>query len=208
MNAMATAALQTESLAIPLQGLTEAEIRLNFGGGELTVSQAEPGTLISGQFEGGVVQKTGGQGRVELEPRDPGRAWLAGCSRRWDVALTTEIPVDLRLDTGANQSIIDLTPLRIRHLELRTGASETTIRLPALGQTSVRVECGFAQVTIEVPRGIEARIRGKIALGSTDVDETRFPRFAGGGWASTGYETALNRVEIEVSGGFGSVRIA
>jgi hypothetical protein len=208
MNAMAIAELQSESLSIPLEGLSEAEIKLNFGGGELVIGQADQGTLISGQFEGGVIEKSKGRGKIELEPHDPARAWMAGCSRRWDVALTTEIPVDLRLDTGANQSIIDLTPLRIRRLELHTGASDTTIRLPAVGQTSVRVECGFAQVTIEVPRGIEARIRGKIALGSTDVDETRFPRFAGGGWASAGYESALNRVEIEVAGGFGSVRIA
>jgi hypothetical protein len=97
--------------------------------------------------------------------------------------------------------------LRIRHFELHTGASDTTVRLPAGGQTSVRVECGFAQVGLEVPHGVAARIHGKISLGSTEVDETRFRRTADG-WSSVDYETARDRVEISVAGGFGSVRIA
>jgi hypothetical protein len=204
---MTVTSTPNETLAIPLDGLREAQVRLGFGGGVLTLSKAQPGTLISGTFEGGVINKSKGQESIELEPVDPGRAWMAGCERHWDVALTAEIPVDLRLDTGANQSTIDLTPLHIRRLELHTGASDTTLKLPASGETAVRVECGFAQVTVEVPQGVAARIRGKVSLGATEVDEARFPRSADG-WASADYETATNRVDIEVKGGFGTVRIS
>ncbi|MEX2547803.1 MAG: hypothetical protein WD830_08445 [Chloroflexota bacterium] len=204
---MAMTSTPNETLAIPLGDLEAWEVRLGFGGGELTIGPAEPGMLVAGHFEGGVIQKSPASGKLELEPVDPGRAVLSGCRLRWDVGLTAEIPVDLRLDTGGNRSTIDLSALRIRRLELHTGASETHLRLPIAGQTSVRVECGFAQVAVEVPRGVAARIRGKVALGSTKVDETRFPASAGG-WASPDYETAPNRVDIEVSGGFGSVLVS
>jgi hypothetical protein len=196
----------TETLEVPLDGLVEAEIRLAFGGGQMTVGPAKPGMLISGTFEGGVIQRTKGPGRIELQPASPGRPLVTWRPVHWDVGLTPEIPVDLHLDTGGNKSIIDLTQLRIRRLELQTGASETTIRLPAAGQTSVRVACGFASVAVEVPHGVAARIRGKVSLGSTQVDETRFPRVADG-WASADYESALDRVDIAVEGGFGSVRV-
>jgi hypothetical protein len=203
---VATAPPSIESLSIPLDGLTEAQVRLGFGGGELTIRPAEPHVLIAGTFEGGVIQKFGNPGTITLEPREPGRPLVTWRPVHWEVGVTTEIPVDLRLETGANRSIIDLASLRIRRLELHTGASETNIRLPAAGQTTVRVDCGFASVNIDVPQGVAARISGRMALGSTDVDATRFPR-SGDGWASADYETAANRVDMSISGGFGSVRV-
>ena len=203
---MTTTPLANETIAVPLSGLVEAEVRLGFGGGELTVGPAQPGTLISGTFEGGVIQRSKAPGRIELEPLSPGRPLVTWRPVQWNMGLTTEIPVDFRLDTGANRSTIDLTGLRIRRLEIHTGASETNVQLPAAGETAVRVECGFASVNLVVPHGVAARISGTVSLGAIDVDESRFPRVAEG-WASADYETAANRVDISVSGGFGSVRI-
>jgi hypothetical protein len=45
-----------------------------------------------------------------------------------------------------------------------------------------------------------------MALGSTQVDESHFPR-AGDGHESPDFATAPNRVEIDVRGGVGSVRV-
>lgn len=204
---MITTPTSNETLAVPLDGLLEVEVRLGFGGGELTIGQAQPGMLISGTFEGGVTQKSNGRGRIELEPVNPGRTFVTYGPVHWEVGVTGAIPVDLRLDTGGNRATIDLTALRIRRLEFHTGASETNLRLPAAGQTSVRVACGFASVNVEVPQGVAARIRGTVSLGSTNVDETRFPRLIDC-WASADYETALDRVDIAIEGGFGSVRVA
>lgn len=198
--------VRTERLAVPLDGLTGAEIRLKFGGGELAVGQAEPGMLVSGQFDGGVVQRSRGPGRIELEPYDPSTQFFSGRPIRWQLGITPDIPVDLRVESGANRSSIDLHGLRIRQLELHTGASETRVRLPAAGQTSVRLEAGMASVELEVPPGVAARVRGRVALGSTNVDEARFPR-SPEGWSSPDFEAAANRVEIAIDGGLGSIRI-
>jgi hypothetical protein len=200
---MVTTSVSNDTLALPLDGLGELQLRLGFGGGELVIGQAESGMLVSGTFEGGVIQKSKQRGRIELEPDPHGRPWHPVT---WHVGVTAEIPVDLRLDTGANRSTIDLSALRIRRLVLNTGASETTIRLPVAGQTSVHVACGFATVNVVVPQGVAARVRGKVSLGSTKVDETRFPR-AIDGWASADFETAVNRVDLAVEGGFGAVQV-
>jgi len=204
--AVTTTSAPNETLSIPIDGLVQAQVRIGFGGGELTIRPAAPGMLIGGTFEGGVAETSRVPGMVELEPLHPGSPFLTWEGVRWDVGVTGEIPVDLRLDTGANRSMIDLSALRIRHLELHTGASETRIRLPAGGQTAVRIDCGFAAVSMSVPPAVAARIGGKISLGATEVDEGRFPRF-GEGWQSRDYETALDRVDISIAGGFGSVRI-
>ena len=203
---MIKAPVSVESLTIPLEGLPEAQVRIGFGGGELSLQPAPAGVLVSGTFEGGVIRRDVGAGNVYLEQEDPRRAALSGCMLHWDVRLTGEIPVDLRLDTGANKSTMDLSALHIRRLEVHTGASDTEIRLPASGQTAVRVECGLAQVVLEVPQGVAAYVHGKIALGSTDVDTVRFPR-TGDAWQTPGYDEAGARVEIEIRGGLGAVRV-
>lgn len=198
--------VRIDTLDLPLDGLTEATIKLNFGAGEMQVHEAPPGVLISGTFEGGLVNESKTAQSIELSPLDPQKVMICGHPRVWDLGITSEIPIDLRLDTGANQSVIDLSALRVRRLEFSTGASDTKIRLPAAGETAVSIHCGLASVVLEVPPGVAARIKGKVWLGGTQVDETRFPK-AAGGWMSPDYVAAANRVDISVDGGFGSARI-
>jgi hypothetical protein len=205
MTTASETSIGTETVAVPLDGATEAEVRLGFGGGELAIGAAEPGMLLSGTCDGGVVVRRPAPDRVALEPHMPTaiRGWRP---LRWDLGITAAIPVDLVLETGANRTTVDLSSLRIRKLDLRTGASETNVRLPAAGRTAVHVECGFASVTLEVPATMAARVRGHLALGATVVATERFPRTADG-WAAAGFETASDRVDIQITGGFGTVRV-
>ena len=102
---------------------------------------------------------------------------------------------------------MDLGPTRVRTLELHTGASDTRVRLPrAAGRTVFRAETGAASLTIEVPTGVAARIRTKMVFGSSQIDQARFPP-SSDGYASPDFETATNRVEIDLSGGVGTVRV-
>lgn len=196
-----------DTMTLPLAGAQRAEARITFGAGELAVGRSRPGTLISGRFDGGALYRSPGPGLVEVKP-DTRAGWpVTGGAYRWDVGLTAEVPLDLRLDTGASRAFIDLTELRIRLLEIRTGASETRVRLPAkAGQSWVRTETGVSALNLEVPPGVAARIRTRMALGRTDVDETRFPRTIDG-YQSPDYETSPNRVEIDVQGGVGAVTV-
>jgi hypothetical protein len=71
----------------------------------------------------------------------------------------------------------------------------------------VRIEAGAAQVRVEVPAGVAARIRSRMGLGTTSVDEARFPR-TGDGWASADVAEAPRVAEIDIQGGVGSVSVA
>ena len=195
-----------EDLAIPLGGAVEAAVRLRFGAGELTVGPADPGHLVDGRFEGGVIHHEPGPGRVELE-QDlvNGGPWFDGRSA-WAVGLAPDVPLDLRLETGAARARLDLSALRLRTLDLHTGASDTTIRVPRSGVSSVRAETGAAALTVEVPEGVAARVRTRMAIGSTQVDQTRFPRSVDG-YESPDFATATNRVDLDLRGGVGSIRI-
>lgn len=196
-----------EHLVVPLGGATEGTVRIQFGAGNLTTHRAAPGNLVDGSFAGGVVRRDLGPAQVELsQDTTYGMPWLDKRSD-WAVGLSGDVPLDVRLDTGAARAQVDLVDLRVRTLQLKTGASETRVRLPrAAGATSVRADAGAASLTFEVPDGVAVRIRLRVGLGSTRVDETRFPRTADG-YASPDYATATNRADIDISGGVGSIRV-
>ena len=59
---------------------------------------------------------------------------------------------------------------------------------------------------MSVPDGVAARIRTRMALGSAQVDQNRFPATATG-YESPDFATAANQVEIDVNGGVGSFRV-
>jgi hypothetical protein len=197
-----------EELAVPLGTLAEAAIRIRFGAGELGVHAASADHLVDGTFRGGVVVHDAGSGSIELEQDvESGLPWLDH-DATWNVGLTSRIPLDLRLDAGACRSVLDLTELKVRTLELHTGASQTKVRLPrAAGATSVRAETGAAEVTIEVPNGVAARIHGQVAIGALTVDDRRFPKGLDGAYTSPDFATAANRVDVDVRGGLGAVRV-
>jgi Cell wall-active antibiotics response 4TMS YvqF len=196
-----------ETLAIPLRGAPLATVRMRFSAGSLSVGPAGPGDLVDGEFRGGVLHRELGPGNVELEQDTSyGLPWL-NHDGTWTVGVTGEVPLDLRLEGGASNGHLDLRETRLRRLELKTGASETTVVLPrAAGATDVRADAGAASLTFIVPTGVAARVRSKVGLGSTQVDEARFPRM-GDGYQSQDYATAENRVDLDIQGGVGSVRV-
>jgi hypothetical protein len=194
-----------ETMELPLAGSGPVAVRIRFGGGELKVRPGRPST-ISGEFagvEGKVRQEAG---RVEIEPESP-TAWpFWDRTPSWAIGLPEDVPLSLQVESGATKTLLDLVPLQVSSLRISTGASDTRVRLPARGPISVRADSGAASLVFEVPDGVAVRVHGTMALGSLQVDETRFPR-AGRAWESPGYATAENRAEIEVQGGVGSVRV-
>ncbi len=197
-------------LAIEAAGASSAEIRIDFGAGRLEVGTAVSGRLLDGTLGGGGRVEQSGPGRVRLAA-DVGDWWAGRWpgpgGLRWRVGISPEVPVALRVATGASDNTLDLSGLRVTHLDLHAGASETRVVLPrAAGATTVRVEAGAAAVRLRVPEGVAARIAGTMALGAAHVDTRRFG-WAGTGWISPDWASAANRVDVVFQGGIGGIYV-
>jgi hypothetical protein len=197
-----------EALAVPLGARTSASVGIRFGAGDLRIGTAREGHLVDGAYPGGVIWTEPTPSRIELDQDlERGLPWLDH-DADWTVGLTDAIPLDLRLDTGACRSDLDLSGLRLRSIELHTGASRTRVRTPAAaGMTRMRVEAGAAELIVEIPVGVASRIHGSMAIGALAVDEVRFPRAVDGSYRSPDFETAPNRIDLEIRGGIGSVKV-
>ena len=203
--------------SVPLEGSASARLTLKHGAGRLWLrAGAASDVLVSGSFGGGVDKDVRSMGdmlavTLRLPDQDWGNwIWPGSWGRApldWNLNVNPNVPLQLALEVGASENWLDLSGLRVTDLSIKTGASSTQLTLPAqAGRTQVRIEAGAASIRAEVPAGVAARIRGVMGVGSLRVDERRFPR-RDGEYLSDNFAAAANRVEIEISGGVGSVEV-
>ena len=102
--------VQEEQLSIDLQGASRASVKLSHGAGRITLgADAAVGQLLNGTFAGGVKQRTrksGDELSAHLEARPFVFPFFSGGWQglEWDINLSRDIPLSLRLETGASQS--------------------------------------------------------------------------------------------------------
>jgi hypothetical protein len=202
-----------ERAVVPLDGAAGGRIILTHGGGRLFVGgNAEPGSLLSGIFGGGVdywTRRVDGDLEVDMKIKTRGFTvfWWPGDALEWRVNLNSEVPLSLLVKTGASESHLELADLQVKDLKLETGASSCTITLPGnAGYTRARIESGVASVKVFVPQSAAARIHVSSGLSDVKVDRRRFTSM-GNVYQSAEYETSSNKIDLEVETGVGSVSI-
>jgi hypothetical protein len=115
------------------------------------------------------------------------------------------VPLELKLETGAGQSDVNLRDLRVSSLKLDTGASETRLTLPAQGRVRADLDFGAASMDITIPDGVAARIRVDQGVSEVRIDP-RFP-LVGGMYKSPDFESAANSVDLDIDAGAASIKI-
>jgi hypothetical protein len=202
---------RTEQLSIPLDNSTSAEIKLNHGAGRLNLRATDmPGVLLEGSFKGDTtheVRHSGSNAIVTLRSEMVVTPFMGPYDRSWDIGIARSLPLKMHLQGGASDNVLDLTDLQVTDLHIETGASSTRVRMPAAaGFTRAEVESGAASVNIHIPEGVAARIHTSGGLSSISVDTQRFPRI-NGYYQSPDYETAENRIDMNLEMGVGSIEV-
>ncbi len=206
---------EVEDAVIPLEGASRARVHIQHGAGRLHLDDsAKAGELLSGTFGGGLnrlIKQDGDVLDVKLKPvrhhTVPFFSVGPGSGLNWTFGLSPEIPLELEFETGAGEMRLDLTSLRVVDLHLQTGASSTTVDMPAAaGQTHAHIEAGAAAVTINIPPEVAARIHTSSGLAAISINQDRFPR-QGKIYQSPDYDTASNKLDLEIETGVSSVNI-
>lgn len=200
----------------PLSGALSAEIEINMGVGALYLSSLpDSSSLVSGTVDTAVGEWltqdfniTGSTAHLVLSAENKNLPLFnlgLQPERKWDLALNESIPMRLDIRTGVGEARIDLERVLATGIEIRTGVGKTDLTLPATGHASVTLSGGIGETVIHIPRGVAARIRTKTGIGSVQVrgDYTRI----NDEYISPDFNTAENRVDLEVKGGIGSIRI-
>lgn len=202
-----------EEVKIELGNATRAKLELNHGAGQLVLgSGAKPGQFLSGTFNGGVRQHVDRHAdsldaHIEVQPFQFPFSLGGRRGLEWTLNLNRDVPIDLKIESGASRSELDLRDLQVTDLKVSTGASKTEIILPEhAGLTAVTVELGAASLDITVPDGAAARIRAEQGVSAIEIDTTRFP-FSNGIYESADYSSATDKADIIIKAGVGRVAV-
>lgn len=207
-------AMQGQEVRQALQGATRAEIVLENGAGDVTIhALSGSNDLIAGRV-------TSGRGRRAFEDfsiqgstatfrlHETGTYMFVGGragERTWDLGLSPQPALDIRYSQGAGNTDLDLSGLQVSALQVNMGVGQTTVTLPVEGNFDAKIDGAIGQIVIVVPEGMSLRVRSNTALANISVP---------GGYqksdrvyTSPGYESAANKVNLEVSMAIGNVSV-
>jgi hypothetical protein len=148
----------------------------------------------------------------------------------WQVGLSPEAELDLTVDAGSGDLMLDLAGLTLSDLDIDTGSGRTEMFLPGGefdvvfdagsgstemtlagdGRYTIHYEAGSGNLTIYLPPTMAAHIDFEAGSGRLHVDD-RFEQVSGdesnGVWQTAGWGTADTLADFTIDMGSGSVTI-
>lgn len=206
---------ETEFLKYPGKGAEAANIHLEMSVGKLTVSPLrDSANLFEAEIEYDkrrthVTYDTSMDGdRAQVRLKSSQVTWSpfgAELRNEWRIWLNPDVPIQLDIDGGVNDAMLDLTHLHLTGLDLDMGVGNVNVLLADKGSYEADIDGGIGSLTIEIPRDAEARIRVDGGIGSVSAGR-RFER-KGKYYVTEGFESSKDAIDIDIDGGIGSVTI-
>jgi len=211
-----SAATVTKSYSQPLGNMERAEIELDFAAGSLAISPLTTGstelvkvdsaTLSGGREIKADFRQESRVGKLYLNTVQASRRWGDG-STKWQVNLTRNIPLTLRVTAAATTTELDLSQLKVGEFRFDLNAGNAKVTLPsASGSSRAFIEANAANVEVTIPSGVAAKVRVSGSLNSLDILESRFPK-NGDYYISPDFDTASNRLVLEIDGNVSRVKV-
>lgn len=215
VNAGSLAVDRTETISQDLQGRSKASVEIGFGAGSLNIGALTEGSpkLIQGTVDlsrneqlnksysennGAVTYALLSHGSFSMGPE-----LLGEPKKKWELGLSRDVPLDLKVSTGAGKSTLDLTGLNLQRLEVDGGVGQVTVKLPAQGQYPVSIDGGVGKIVLIIPQGVAARVDALGGLGgvSTEGNFRQNDRT----YTTGDYGSAANQVDVQVKNGVGQI---
>jgi hypothetical protein len=202
-----------DDFAAPLGSLTTAHLRFTNGAHRVSIrADANVRGLYRARFGNRMPAVMVREGIVTIRyPRFPADEWLdRGSDRFAEVELNASVAWDVGIRGGASGLLADLRTLRLGSLRLEGGAGRLDLALPEpSGTVTVVVLGGASNVAIRRPIGVAARLCVEGGATNLRLDDRRIG--AAGGeldLKSRGYDAAIHRYDITVTGGANNVGVS
>jgi hypothetical protein len=89
---------------------------------------------------------------------------------RWDVRLTPNIPLDLRINSGVTSNDFDLSRLQIDALKFNGGTGRTDLKLPTMGDNyKVTLNSGTGALNVHIEDGANINLHANNGTGATHI---------------------------------------
>jgi len=210
-------ALGMVSYSEPLGNMERAQIEVDFTAGDIHIGSLPPGSPNFVEVASEVRNSDGsmnvdfrqqdGVGTLRLSIGRVNRPFWGGDGIRWEVNFTRNIPLTLNIKSAVSNTELYLSELKVTELRLDVDAGNCKVMMPSsTGTTYAYIKSDVANLEVNVPDGVAAKIRLDTDLSASDVDESRFPK-QGDYYISDNFDTAQNRIYLEIESDVGRVQV-
>lgn len=173
--------IKTGQFSEPIGSATSARVRLDFPVGKSTIKPLDNDSLIEADltYVGEINFTASGDTEkvVNLSQVKATADWFRGIfgwigsgqKLRWDVGLTSHIPLDLEIHNGVGECEFDLAALKVSALRIAGGTGEIHATLPS-GEYSARIDSGVGEMHINVPAGAVVDLQANSGTGEVHLD--------------------------------------
>ena len=206
--------VQYSSESVEMDDSELVRVDLHMGAGDLRVSDGGA-KLMRADFAYSVpswkpevrYSRTGKQASLTIEQPGKNHTTVLGNTKySWELQLNKKAPVDLAFHFGAGQARLDLGSLDLRGVEVDMGVGQLDMDLRGALKHSydVSIHGGIGQATVRVP--VDAGIYAEAHGGIGEINVRGLQR-EDGHWVSPTYDSAANKIRIEINGGIGQIKV-
>ncbi|MBA7467013.1 hypothetical protein ES707_02208 [subsurface metagenome] len=214
-GASLTGGVVTKSYSEPLNDIERAQIEIDFSAGSITIDSLSPTSpnFVEANSEVRNSQQTmkvnfhqqDGEGKLYLSTVNQ-QFWGEG-GIRWEVNFTRNIPLSINIKSAASNMNLDFSKLKVTELRLDVDVGNYKVTMPSSsGTTHAYIEADVANIEVTIPDKVAARIQIDTGLSVSDIDESRFPQ-QGNYYVSPDFDSAQNRIELEIDSDVGRVQV-
>lgn len=205
-------ALRTESQSVEASGDGPVSVQIEFGAGDLQVAGGAA-DLLDADFTYNVEQLKPeveySSGTLVVSQPEGGRPNLVGIEdfrNEWDLRLSNQVPMDLRVNMGAGTSDLRLAGLMLSALDLDLGAVSGTLDLRGDWEQDLEatIDTGAADFTVLLPGDVGVRV--EVESGPTLVTASGLSQ-DGNIYTNAAYGVSPVTLDIHIQAGIGSVRL-
>jgi hypothetical protein len=206
--------LRTEEHTIDLGGAERAVIEVNMGIGKLRVKSGSP-ALLDAEFTYNVDEWApvigysvkDGEGTLSItQPDAKGKNAPKGARNEWLLSLSEDIPLELSIDMGVGEVLLDLGDLMLTDLLVDHGVGDIRINLVGenAGDLTASVDGGVGEITITVPSSIGVRVDADTGIGSLN---THGLTKRDGAFVNDAYGETESTIRLSIDAGIGKITV-
>ena len=157
----------SESYALVVED-TDIDVSLSLG--ELILSvESQEGVLIAGSITPSTknenLVETGDRISYRLENNNPA---FYPHSARWDLGITDELNLELKVNNGVGEMFLDLEELNLESLDVNQGVGRLVIRLPKEAAADVLINQAIGTIHIQIPDNVMVTVDAQNGLSRVD----------------------------------------
>jgi len=206
--------LRTEEQTVDVGDAERVVIEVEIGIGKLDITGGSS-ALLDAEFTYNVAEWApavdysvkNGKGYLSItQPDAEGKSVPDKARNEWELSLTDDVPIDLNIDMGVGNVLLELGDIRLTDLSMDQGVGNVKINLVGerTGDLEASVDGGVGNITVVVPSSVGVLVEADTGIGSFS---THGLKKLGDSFVNDAYGESESTITLSIDAGIGRITV-